>query len=450
MKVMQDTSDIFSALGISAQDNIRIQDFQIDSRKVRKNSVFFGLSGSNEDGSIYGQEAIAKGASLAIIKSTKPSLKNKLKSNILSVPKPEESLIALAKSALKKFPGPIVGITGSNGKTTTKNILHAGINNSFATFNNFNNEIGLPLCALSLDTKNTVAIFEMGAAKKGDINFLSRLIKPDIGIITHIGHSHLEGLRSLDGVLKVKSELIDNINKNGIAILPEGPHIKYWKGLRKDITFRTFGLNDAASFFATHIKSTKAGTAFTINSPCLRKKIKIQTCLLGNHNILNILAGFIATLELKQDIDFFVDSLKAFSNTSQRLQLQPWINKSTVIDDSYNANPDSVKAAIDVLHEQTGRCILVLGDMKELGRYRKKLHQNIGAYAKTKKINLLIGFGDLARHAASSFGPSGMFFSSKTELLSFLKGEVTRGDCILIKGSRSMKMETLINTGERA
>ena len=263
MKVMQDTSDIFSALGISAQDNIRIQDFQIDSRKVRKNSVFFGLSGSNEDGSIYGQEAIAKGASLAIIKSTKPSFKNKLKSNILSVPKPEESLIALAKSALKKFPGPIVGITGSNGKTTTKNILHAGINNSFATFNNFNNEIGLPLCALSLDTKNTVAIFEMGAAKKGDINFLSRLIKPDIGIITHIGHSHLEGLRSLDGVLKVKSELIDNINKNGIAILPEGPHIKYWKGLRKDITFRTFGLNDAASFFATHIKSAKHPAVFT-------------------------------------------------------------------------------------------------------------------------------------------------------------------------------------------
>ena len=128
--------------------------------------------------------------------------------------------------------------------------------------------------------------------------------------------------------------------------------------------------------------------------------------------------------------------------------MQPWVNSSTLIDDSYNANPDSVKAAIDVLHQQAGRRILVLGDMKELGRYRKKLHQNIGEYAKAKRINVLIGFGDLARHAAISFGPSGIFFSSKTKLLEFLKDEVTRGDFILIKGSRSMKMETLINTGE--
>lgn len=400
------------------------------------------------DGSIYGDAAIAKGAALAITKSTKPELVNKLRSNILSVQKPEESLIALAKFALVKFPGPIVGITGSNGKTTIKNILHSGINNSFATFKNFNNEIGLPLCALALDTKNTVAIFEMGAAKKGDIKFLSQLIKPKIGIITHIGYSHLQGLRSLNGVLKVKSELIHNIQKNGVAILPEGPHIKYWKGLRKDISYKTFGLNDSADFFPTNIKITKAGTIFDINSRYLIKKIKVQTLLLGNHNILNILAGFIATLELKEDVSFFTDSLKDFSNASQRLQLQPWLNQSTLIDDSYNANPDSVKAAINVLHQQAGRRILVLGDMKELGRYRKKLHQDIGEYAKAKGVNLFIGFGDLARHSASSFGSSGIFFTSKTELMKFLNNEVTRGDFILLKGSRSMKMETLINIGE--
>ena len=149
MKVIQNTGDIFSALGISAKHNIRIKDFQIDSRKIKKNSVFLGLTGANEDGSIYGKKAIAKGAALAITKSTKPQLVNKLRSNILSVAKPEESLVALAKSALIKFPGPMIGITGSNGKTTTKNILHTGIKNSFATFNNFNNEIGLPLCALA-------------------------------------------------------------------------------------------------------------------------------------------------------------------------------------------------------------------------------------------------------------------------------------------------------------
>ena len=448
MKVIQNTGDIFSALGISAKHNIRIKDFQIDSRKIKKNSVFLGLTGANEDGSIYGKKAIAKGAALAITKSTKPQLVNQLRSNILSVAKPEESLVALAKSALIKFPGPMIGITGSNGKTTTKNILHTGIKNSFATFNNFNNEIGLPLCALALDTKNTAAIFEMGAAKKGDIEFLSQLIKPKIGIITHIGHSHLQGLRSLNGVLKVKSELIYHIQTNGLAILPESPYIKYWKRLRTDISYKTFGLNDSADFFATNIKSTKAGTIFNINSPYLIKKIKVQTPLLGNHNILNILAGFIATLELKEDVGFFVDSLKDFANASQRLQLQPWFNQSTLIDDSYNANPDSVKAAINVLHQQAGRRILVLGDMKELGRYRKKLHQDIGEYAKAKGVNLFVGFGDLTRHSVLSFGSAGIFFTSKTELMEFLKNEVTRGDFILLKGSRSMKMETVINIGE--
>ena len=445
MKIIQNTGDIFSALGISAKHDVRIRDFQIDSRKIKKNSVFLGLTGANEDGSIYGKEAIAKGAALAITKTTQPQRENKLKSNILFVAKPEESLVVLAKSALMKFPGPIIGITGSNGKTTTKNILHAGIKNSFATPNNFNNEIGLPLCALALDTKNTAAIFEMGAAKKGDIKFLSQLIKPKIGIITHIGHSHLQGLRSLDGVLKVKSELIHNIQKNGVAIVPEGRYIKYWKGLRKDLAYKTFGLDDSADFFATNIKIIKAGTIFNINSPYLTKKIKIQTSLLGNNNILNILAGFIASLELKEDIDFFIDSVKGFANASQRLQLQSWINQSILIDDSYNANPDSVKAAIDVLHQQAGRRILVLGDMKELGRYRKKLHQDIGEYAKAKDVNLLIGFGDLARYSVSSFGYPGVFFTSKAELMAFLRNEVTRHDFILIKGSRSMKMETLIN-----
>ena len=154
---------------------------------------------------------------------------------------------------------------------------------------------------------------------------------------------------------------------------------------------------------------------------------------------------FIASLELKEDIDFFIDSVKGFANASQRLQLQSWINQSTLIDDSYNANPDSVKAAIDVLHQQAGRRILVLGDMKELGRYRKKLHQDIGEYAKAKDVNLLIGFGDLARYSVSSFGDPGVFFTSKAELMAFLRNEVTRHDFILIKGSRSMKMETLIN-----
>ena len=449
MKFIQNTSDILSALGIAGKHRSLIKDFCIDSREAKQHSVFIGLTGSNEDGSKYCDDAFSNGAVFAIIKAKKDMNANKLKDNTLGVLNPEKALAKLAQVTLKNFTGPVIGITGSNGKTTTKNILSAGIKNSFSTFKNFNNEIGLPLCALMLDLKNEAAIFEMGAAKKGDIHFLSKIIQPDIGIITHIGHSHLLGLNSLKGVLEVKSELIHNIKNNGTAIVPNGPHLNYWRRLRKDISFITFGLDDSAEFFASNIESSPAGTSFSIYSQHFKDQILVSTPLMGNHNILNILAAFSSVYQLNGDMNFFLKSLKSFKNESQRLEFQPWINQSNLINDSYNANPDSVKAAIDVLHQMRGRKIMILGDMKELGRYRKKFHKEIGEYAKIKNIDLFLGFGDLAKHSVDSFGSSGIFFNSKIALTEFLKSEISKKDYVLLKGSRGMRMEEFINIGDR-
>ncbi|MDA9618194.1 UDP-N-acetylmuramoyl-tripeptide--D-alanyl-D-alanine ligase [Pseudomonadota bacterium] len=449
MKFIQNTSDILLALGVAGKHRSPVKDFCIDSRKVKQHSVFIGLTGSNEDGSKYCDDAFSNGAVFAIIKAKKGMNANKLKDNTLCVSNPEKALAQLAKVALKNFAGPVIGITGSNGKTTIKNILSAGIKNSFSTFKNFNNEIGLPLCALMLDSKNEAAIFEMGAAKKGDIHFLSKIIQPDIGIITHIGHSHLLGLNSLKGVLEVKSELIHNIKNNGTAIVPNGPHLNYWRKLRKDISFITFGLDDSAEFFASNIESTPSGTFFSIHSQYFKDQILVSTPLMGNHNILNILAAFSSVYQLKGDMNFLLKSLKSFKNESQRLEFQPWINQSNLINDSYNANPDSVKAAIDVLHQMRGRKIMILGDMKELGRYRKKFHKEIGEYAKIKNLDLLIGYGDLTKHSVASFGSSGIFFNSKTALTEFLKSEISKKDYVLLKGSRGMQMEEFINIGDR-
>jgi UDP-N-acetylmuramoyl-tripeptide--D-alanyl-D-alanine ligase len=449
MKFIQNTSDILLALGVAGKHRSPVKDFCIDSRKVKQHSVFIGLTGSNEDGSKYCDDAFSNGAVFAIIKAKKGMNANKLKDNTLCVSNPEKALAQLAKVALKNFAGPVIGITGSNGKTTIKNILSAGIKNSFSTFKNFNNEIGLPLCALMLDSKNEAAIFEMGAAKKGDIHFLSKIIQPDIGIITHIGHSHLLGLNSLKGVLEVKSELIHNIKNNGTAIVPNGPHLNYWRKLRKDISFITFGLDDSAEFFASNIESTPSGTFFSIHSQYFKDQILVSTPLMGNHNILNILAAFSSVYQLKGDMNFFLKSLKSFKNESQRLEFQPWINQSNLINDSYNANPDSVKAAIDVLHQMRGRKIMILGDMKELGRYRKKFHKEIGEYAKIKNLDLLIGYGDLTKHSVASFGSSGIFFNSKIALTEFLKSEISKKDYVLLKGSRGMQMEEFINIGDR-
>ena len=237
MKLINNTKDFLASLKLDAKSSLPISNFQIDSRKVQKNSVFFGLNGSNEDGSVYADDAITKGASLAIVKKSKMASSISNSSKIIQVHSPEDILIQAAAIAMKRYKGNIIGVTGSNGKTTTKNILNTCIKNSYATYQNYNNEIGLPLCALELDSQKSTAIFEMGAAKNGDIDLLSKIIKPNIGIITHIGHSHLDGLSSIRGVLKVKSELIKNIKQNGSAIVPDGQYLNYWQKMRKDITF---------------------------------------------------------------------------------------------------------------------------------------------------------------------------------------------------------------------
>jgi UDP-N-acetylmuramoyl-tripeptide--D-alanyl-D-alanine ligase len=445
MKLIKNTQDLLTSLKLDAKSNLPIRNFQIDSRKVTKNSIFFGLTGSNEDGGLYAEDAIKKGASLAIIKESKIINSLAQSSKIIPVKSPEKYLIESARIAMGRYNGNIIGVTGSNGKTTTKNILKNCIKNSYATFQNYNNEIGLPLCALELDSKDSTAIFEMGAAKLGDIDLLSKIIKPNVGIITHIGHSHLDGLNSVKGVLEVKSELINNINKDGAAIVPDSKYLSYWKKMRDDITFYTFGKKSSASYFPSQIRMTKQGLSFFIESIHLKKRIPIQTKLIGIHNVLNILASFAAIHAAQLNIEEFVDGLRGLVNPPQRLDLKTWVKQSQLIDDTYNANPDSMRAAIDVLSQFKGRKVAILGDMADLGRYRKKLHIGLGDYAKIHGVDILLGYGDLIRHTVFAFGDNGYFFKNKIELIDFLKKDLVGEENILLKGSRSMRMEEILD-----
>ena len=444
MKLINNTKDFLTSLKLDAKSSLPIRNFQIDSRKVQKNSVFFGLNGSNEDGSVYADDAITKGASLAIVKKSKMASSISNSSKIIQVQSPEDILIQAAAIAMKRYKGNIIGVTGSNGKTTTKNILNTCIKNSYATYQNYNNEIGLPLCALELDSQKSTAIFEMGAAKNGDIDLLSKILNPNIGIITHIGHSHLDGLSSIRGVLKVKSELIKNIKQNGSAIVPDGQYLNYWQKMRKDITFYSFGEKSSASYFPTKIKMSKNGLSFFIESTHLKKRIPVKTRLIGMHNVLNILASFAAIHTSKLNIEEFLNGMNGLQNAPQRLDLKTWVKQSQVIDDTYNANPDSMKAAIDVLCQFKGRKIAILGDMAELGRFRKKLHIAVGDYAKIHGVDCLLGYGDLIRHAVFAYGDNAFFFNKKTELMDFLKKNLVGKEKILIKGSRSMRMEEIL------
>ena len=444
MKLINTTKDFLTLLNLDGESSLPIRNFQIDSRKVQKNSVFFGLNGSNENGSLYAEDAIKNGASLAIVKKRKTANSILNSSKLIKVESPEDVLIQAAEIAMERYEGNIIGVTGSNGKTTTKNILNSCIKDSYATYQNYNNEIGLPLCALELDSQKSTAIFEMGAAKMGDIDLLSKIIKPNIGIITHIGHSHLDGLNSVQGVLKVKSELINNIKQNGSAIVPDGKYLNYWKKIRNDITFYTFGEKSSASYFPTKIKMSKRGLSFFIESMHLKKRIHVKTRLIGMHNVLNILASFAAIHISQLNVEEFLDGLRSLQNPPQRLDLKTWVKQSQVIDDTYNANPDSMRAAIDVLCQFKGRKIAILGDMAELGRYRKKLHIAMGDYAKIHGVDCLLGYGDLIRHAVFAYGDNAFFFKKKTELMDFLKKNLVGKEKILIKGSRSMRMEEIL------
>ena len=284
----------------------------------------------------------------------------------------------------------------------------------------------------------------MGAAKSGDIDLLSKIINPNIGIITHIGHSHLEGLSSVNGVLKVKSELIKNIQKNGIAIVPDGKYLNYWKRMRKDIAFFHLEGNHQHHIFHLKLKCQKMDFLFLL-SLIFKKRVRIKTKLIGMHNVLNILASFAAMHAGNLNVRKFSDNLKNMQNHPQRLGLKTWVKQTKVIDDTYNANPDSMNAAIDVLCQFQGRKIAILGDMAELGRYRKKLHLELGDYAKIHGVDFLLGYGDLIRHTTSAFGNKGFFFPNKSELIDFLKKILETRDNILLKGSRSMRMEEILD-----
>ena len=307
----------------------------------------------------------------------------------------------------------------------------------------------MPLSILNANTKSKNLVIEMGAAKPKDIHYLSSILKPNVGLITNIGNSHLENLKNVQGVLNVKSELVPNIKHNGFLVVPnENPkHLKFWRNMRSDIHIRTFGLKSNADFYPSNIVMDSNKTEFKICSKKYNLTIPISTTLLGDHNIKNILAAFAVSYCINNPEEAFLNGIKKLSVNDMRQKQSRWISGSLLIDDTYNANPESVKKSIDLTKNfNNERTIFILGDMKELGRYRKKLHQEVGAYAKKQKVDLFIGFGDLTRFSADAFGKNGFFFSDKEQMHEFLVNNIQRKDLVILKGSRGMQMEQFINT----
>ena len=344
----------------------------------------------------------------------------------------------------------MICITGSSGKTSLKEwtgkILQKRVNTYFNP-GNFNNEIGMPLSVMNASPKSKYLVLEIGASKFKDIDYLSKILQPNIGVITNIGHSHLEKLRNINGVFKVKSEIIKNIQKGGTLIVPNDnkDHLDKWKKMRSDIKVLSFGISKDSDFYATDIKTKINGLTFSIASELIHKPVQINSFLEGQHNINNILSGFAVHYCLREEPKSFATAINSKHFKNIRQMKSKWIKGSTLINDTYNANPDSTKKSIDLLSNYKKNTVLVLGNMLELGRYQNKLHKEIGKYAKAKGINKLLGYGNLAKYTTDSFGKNGIFFKKEDDLKAYLKENVTSKDVILIKGSRGMKMERFID-----
>ena len=444
MKFITNTSDLAKFLNKKIKFNALIKSISTDTRSLKKNSLFIAIKGENFDGNDFVDEALSKGSNIIIADNKR--FKNNKDKRIIWVNDSIKALKTISNNIIKDYGGNVIAITGSNGKTTTTNIISKTLKNNSKTLKNFNNEIGMPLSLMNASSKSKNLIFEIGASKLNDIDYLSKILQPNVGLITNIGNSHLESLKNIYGVFKVKSEKVKNINKNGFLVVPNNKkHLNKWKKMRSDITTISFGMKDDSDFYPIDVKIKQNGLSFLVTSRLLEKPIKISSSLEGVHNVKNILSACAVHYCLGQNLQDFSKSISLSKLDNLRQVKYKWLKGSTLIDDSYNANPDSTKKSIDLLSNYNKKTVLLLGDMLELGRYKNKLHKEVGEYAKSKGISKLIAFGNLTRHSIDGFGKNGIFFNDETKLKNYLRKNITSKNVILIKGSRGMKMERFID-----
>ena len=445
MKFITNTVDLAKFLNKKIKFNELRKSISTDTRSLKKNSLFIAIKGENFDGNDFVDEALSKGSNIIIADNKR--YKNNKDKRIIWVNDSIKALKTISNNIIKDYGGNVIAITGSNGKTTTTNIIGKTLKNNSKTLKNFNNEIGMPLSLMNASFKSKNLIFEIGASKLNDIDYLSKILQPNVGLITNIGNSHLESLKNIDGVFKVKSEIVKNIKKNGFLVVPNNnkKHLNKWKKMRSDITTISFGMKDDSDFYPIDVKIKQNGLSFLVTSRLLEKPIKISSSLEGVHNVKNILSACAVHYCLGQNLQDFSKSISLSKLDNLRQVKYKWLKGSTLIDDSYNANPDSTKKSIDLLSNYNKKTVLLLGDMLELGRYKNKLHKEVGEYAKSKGISKLIAFGNLTRHSIDGFGKNGIFFNDETKLKNYLRKNITSKNVILIKGSRGMKMERFID-----
>jgi UDP-N-acetylmuramoyl-tripeptide--D-alanyl-D-alanine ligase len=348
-------------------------------------------------------------------------------------------LAALWRSTFKK---PVIALTGSNGKTTVKEMIAAILREAgqpLVTEGNLNNDIGVPLTLLRLRDRHDFAVIELGANHPGEIYYLSQLVKPDVALITNAGPAHLEGFGDLQGVAQAKGEIFSSLSKDSVAIINADDEFSdYWRSLNTGRRILLFGKSEKAD---VRLLNT------TTPQVVIKDKVyPLQLGLFGVHNLMNAAAAMACALAIAIPVEVMLKALAEMPPVKGRLVRMRGIKASQLIDDSYNANPGSVKAAIAVLSaESAAQKILVLGDMAELGPQASTLHEDIGRQAKAAGIDRMLCYGALASFSCDAFGEKGERFSSQESLIARLRDCLDENTAVLVKGSHSMRMDQIVS-----
>lgn len=452
-------SEVIKAVGgnlVSGDANVIFSGISIDSRKIGNGELFIPIEGKNFDGHDYIEKALKNGASGALTKHSDVNYHNYSDKCIINVENTLKALGDIAKYHRSRFNTKVVAITGSVGKTSTKDMISKVLEEQYkvlSTQGNFNNEIGLPLTLLNLQKDHDIAVIEMGMRGFGEIELLSKIAKPDTAVITNIGSSHIEKLGSRNNILKAKMEIIHGMESSGTLILNGDDNLLL--SLKDLVGMKTiyYGLEENLKYQAYNVKTGENGSMFYVMLG--NKEYEIKLSVPGIHNVYNALAAISTGMEYGMDPELILSGLAKYKSSYMRMNI---INNgvNNIIDDTYNSSPDSVKAALSVLCELSAkRKIAILGDMLELGEFSEKAHYQAGIEAVKAGTDFIIAIGQFAQNTVKGALQHGiskknvLVLDNNDDACKFLETYLKIGDALLIKGSRGMGMESIVSYFKR-
>ena len=431
------------------------KNYSKDTRTIKKGDTYIGIKGEKFDGSSFWKDALNNGAETVIINNIKLDEIEEYKKQNKNIIQVEDTIKAIGEMASykmkiqkEKYNLKVVGVTGSVGKTSTKDIIANVLSKKYKvlkTEGNNNNHIGLPLTILRLQDEE-IAVIEMGMNHLGEISYLTKIAKTDIAVITNIGTSHIGNLGSRENILKAKLEILEGMDKKKIVINNDNDLLNKWYLKNKNnIEIHTFGIKNESEFNAKNIKLKENSSEFTCENK--NEKMSIEVPVGGEHFILNALCGLTVGKLLNLNNEEIKKGIKDFKLTAKRMEINHLKNNITIINDSYNASYESMKASISNLKNMNGeRKIAVLGDMFELGDFSEKLHKEVGTEIYKNKIDKLYLIGNYSKFIGEEAEKEGykkeniFYFENKDELFNNLKNNLKSGDVILIKASNGMKL----------